>query len=68
MKKLKIIKSDGYELATLAIKANGHNQCCCKPKYAWTKDTKCVCTEFRNQDHEGDCHCSRYTKVFVEED
>ena len=66
--KLKIIKSEGYELATQAIKANQHNQCCCVPSYAWTEDTKCLCTEFRNQDYEGSCHCDRYKKILVEED
>ena len=30
-----------------------------------TADTKCPCKEFRNQDHEGQCHCGVYTKVKI---
>lgn len=30
-----------------------------------TPDTKCMCTEFKDQNTEGLCHCGRYGKVRV---
>lgn len=60
---LKIVKGESYEEMTLAVKGTGHNQCPCVPKYAWSKDTVCVCKEFREQEVEGHCHCGRYKKI-----
>ena len=40
-----------------------NGQCPCVPKYAWSEDTKCMCKEFREQNHEGECHCGAFKKV-----
>ena len=29
-----------------------------------TPDTRCICKEFREQNHPGLCHCGRYEKVY----
>ena len=43
-----------------AIKLNGGYCCCALEK---TDDTRCMCKEFREQNHYGFCHCGRYYKV-----
>lgn len=43
-----------------AIKDNGGYCCCALEK---TEDTKCICTDFSEQQHSGFCHCGRYYKV-----
>ena len=29
------------------------------------RDTKCICKEFREQKHPGECHCGRFEKFGV---
>jgi len=43
-----------------AIKENDGYCCCALYK---TDDTKCICKDFREQDHSGFCHCGRYYKI-----
>lgn len=43
-----------------AIKENDGYCCCALEK---SDDTKCICKDFREQDHFGFCHCGRYYKV-----
>lgn len=43
-----------------AIK-NNDGYCCCALERS--DDTKCMCKDFREQDHTGLCHCGRYYKV-----
>lgn len=42
-----------------ALKAN-NNYCPCRIEH--TKDTKCMCKEFREQ-KSGECHCGLYIKT-----
>ena len=35
----------------------------CPCMYEKTKDTKCMCKEFREQNTPGECHCGRFEKV-----
>lgn len=43
-----------------AIKANDGYCCCALEK---SDDTKCICKDFREQNHFGFCHCGRYYKI-----
>lgn len=43
------------------IEANGY--CPCAVEH--TKETKCMCKDFKEQDTPGPCHCGRYEKVEV---
>jgi hypothetical protein len=43
-----------------AIKENDGYCCCALEK---NDDTKCICKDFREQNHFGFCHCGRYYKV-----
>ena len=60
---LKIIKKPDvktYNEDILAVKDHdGHRPC----ELVKTKDTKCPCKNFKNQNIEGECHCGRYIKV-----
>lgn len=53
---------DSYqrELIKEAI-ANNDGYCCCKVEH--TIQNKCMCEDFRNQEHYGFCHCGLYYKV-----
>lgn len=42
------------------IKKNGGYCCCALVK---SKDTKCICKDFREQTAEGYCNCGLYMKV-----
>lgn len=28
-----------------------------------SENSKCICTDFKQQDFEGECHCGRFAKV-----
>ena len=43
-----------------AVKAND-GYCPCR--LTKTEDTKCMCKEFREQDHTGLCHCGLFGKI-----
>ena len=64
-KKLKIIKASNYKEVTKHVKKN-NQQCPCVLPELRNEDTKCVCKEFREQNHEGECHCGRYEKIWIE--
>ncbi len=60
---LTIIKNpDGeiYEEITRKVKENGGYCPCAIFK---SKDTKCMCKEFREQTELGECHCGRFMKI-----
>lgn len=42
-----------------AVKVN-NNYCPCK--LTKNEDTKCICKEFREQKHAGECECGLYIK------
>lgn len=42
---------------------NNEGYCVCTIEK--TKDTKCMCKEFREQLCEGPCHCGLYRKKFI---
>ena len=42
------------------VKQNG-GYCPCAIRK--NEDTKCICKEFREQEHSGACHCGRFEKV-----
>lgn len=61
--KLKIIPNPDeeiYKSVTEAVK-NNNNFCPCIITH--TEASKCMCEDFRNQDVEGECHCSRFIKI-----
>lgn len=59
---MKIIKGSKFTEIKEALKQT-NGQCPCVPRYAWNDDTKCMCKEFREQEHAGECHCGMYEKV-----
>ena len=61
--KFKIIKAENYKDVTKAVKSNNDYCPCMIYK---NQDTKCICKDFREQNHEGECHCGRYEKIIVE--
>ena len=66
MRKLKIIPNPSknkYNEMTDAV-----NECegFCPCLIDKNEDTKCICKEFREQSTEGECHCGRFIKIFVE--
>lgn len=46
------------------VKQNGGYCPCAIVK---NEDTRCICKEFKDQKHTGECHCGRYLKVVTEE-
>ena len=60
---LKIIPNPNkeiYEEVSNAVKVNdGYCPCIIEKN----QDTKCMCKVFREQDHEGECHCVRFVKI-----
>lgn len=66
--KLKIIPNpdkDKYDSITQAVKDND-NYCPCS--LVRNENSKCICKEFREQDYEGFCHCTRFKKVIDDEE
>lgn len=64
---LKIIKNPDYKKYEDITKAVRENQGYCPCRIQHNADTKCICKEFRNQIHEGECHCGRFVKIKVSE-
>jgi len=63
--KLKIIKNpdnEEYEEITQDV-INNNGFCPCMS--VKNQDTKCICREFKEQEHSGYCKCGRYMKVEV---
>lgn len=59
---MKIIRNPDAEQANNVIKALRDNHGYCPCKLEQTKDTKCMCLEFKQQE-SGMCHCGLYIKV-----
>jgi hypothetical protein len=51
---------EAYSAITEKIK-NNKGYCVCSLRK--TKDTICICTEFKQSNKEGECHCGRFRKI-----
>lgn len=60
---LKIIMNPDKEIVKIIDEALQKNNGFCPCKLEKTKDTKCICKEFREQDFPGECHCGRFVKI-----
>lgn len=60
---LKIIMNPDKEIVRIIDEALQKNGGFCPCKLEKTKDTKCMCKEFKEQDFEGECHCGLYIKI-----
>ena len=58
---MKIIQNPNEDLVEQMLKALKENSNYCPCKIEKTKDTKCMCKEFREQ-KDGWCHCGLYYK------
>lgn len=60
---LKIVLNDDKQLVDEIRQKLKENEGYCPCKLIKTKDTKCMCKEFREQITEGECHCGLYKKI-----
>lgn len=58
---MKIIQNPNKDFVKQMLKALKENSNYCPCKTEKTKDTKCMCKEFREQ-KDGWCHCGLYYK------
>ncbi len=58
---MKIIQNPNKDFVEQMLKALKENSNYCPCKTEKTKDTKCICKEFREQ-KDGWCHCGLYYK------
>lgn len=58
---MKIRLNNDKELVEEVRKQLKENDGYCPCRLEKTKDTKCMCKEFREQEH-GECHCGLYVK------
>ena len=58
---MKIIQNPNKDFVEQMLKALKENSNYCPCKIEKTKDTKCMCKEFREQKY-GWCHCGLYYK------
>ena len=58
---MKIIQNPNKDFVEQMLKALKENSNYCPCKIEKTKDTKCICKEFREQKN-GWCHCGLYYK------
>lgn len=62
---MKILKNPNWSISDHILfdeklkSNNGYCPCSIKKN----KDTKCMCTAFKNQVDEGECHCGKYVKI-----
>lgn len=59
---MKIIKNPDQEMYEKVSKAVEENDGYCPCKLEKNKDTKCICTQFKEQE-AGECECGRFVKV-----
>lgn len=64
--KLKIIKNPDKAKHDEMAKACKDNDNYCPCLIERTKDTLCMCKDFREQTTEGLCHCQRFMKIFAD--
>lgn len=60
---LKIIKNPDKQMYDTVTKAVRDNKGYCPCKLERTRDSHCICREFKEQETAGECHCGRYVKV-----
>ena len=58
---MKIIQNSNKDFVEQMLKALKENSNYCPCKIEKTKDTKCICKEYREQ-KDGWCHCGLYYK------
>ena len=64
---LKTIKNPNKETYERITQAVLDNDGYCPCLLVRNDDTKCICSDFKNQAVEGECHCGRFIKVLVED-
>lgn len=62
---LRIIQNPDKEKYNAISKAVVDNDGFCPCSIIRSDDTLCLCKEFREQETEGECHCSRFIKVLI---
>lgn len=60
---MKIVVSKDKEKVNAIRQALKENNGYCPCSFIQSDDTKCMCKEFREQDHPGLCHCGLYEKI-----
>lgn len=63
---LKVKLNDNVEIVKQIQQSLKDNEGYCPCKLIKSKDTICMCKEFREQDYPGKCHCELYIK-YIEE-
>lgn len=61
-------KNPDKEETTAIKKALAQNGGYCPCRIVHNEETKCLCLEFRQQDHEGYCKCGLYYKTATKEE
>lgn len=59
---MKIIKNPDQKIYEEVSKAIEENEGYCPCKLEKNKDTKCICTQFKEQ-KDGECECGRFIKI-----
>ena len=59
---MKVIINPDREIVETVKKALKENAGYCPCKLEHIPFNKCMCQEFRDQDHPGECHCGLYIK------
>ena len=63
---MKIIQNPNKDFVEQMLKALKENSNYCPCKTEKTKDTKCICKEFRDAPWPGECHCGLYIKEEID--
>lgn len=62
---LKIIPNPNVDIYNKITNAVIQNDGYCPCMLTKNQDTKCICKDFRDQSHKGECHCGRYVKIGI---
>lgn len=65
MSKLKIIPNPDTIKYITMTKAVEDNFGYCPCMIDQTRNSKCICKDFREQETEGECHCGRFVKILI---
>lgn len=60
---LKIIPNPNIDIYNKITDVVIQNDGYCPCVLTKNQDTKCICKNFKDQPHEGECHCGRYIKI-----
>lgn len=61
--KIQVVKDPVHVAEVRSKLKETQGYCPCVPSYAWNKDTKCICKDFKNAPTGATCHCGLYIKV-----